>query len=166
MTEGGETELKLIRMGGTAGRVAVEVKAIDVSAKYGVDYDVKIGFGKLKQDKEYKGTLIEDYLSESGDGYITSDKITTGEIYKQIIGYDEEASKLSDEEAADLSDASVGLISDTLGVTPKKSNGACRCEGRRRKKRVRSLQLVFTRAEGQRIRRKNGGKRNEQKRQA
>lgn len=121
VTEGGETELKLIRMGGTAGRVTVEVKAIDVSAKYGVDYDVKIGFGKLKQDKEYKGTLIEDYLSESGDGYITSDKITTDEIYKQIIGYDEEASKLSDEEAADLSDASVGLISDTLGVTPKKA---------------------------------------------
>ena len=117
--EGSETELKLIRMGGTEGKVTVMLKAVDISAKFGVDYDVKVGLRRLRQDKEYTGTLIENYLEESGGDYITSDDMLTDEVYKQIIGYKD--ADLSDEEAAELCGASVGLISDTLGVSEEKA---------------------------------------------
>ena len=89
VNEGDTVELKLIRCGGTVGKVSVELKAIDVSAKYGEDYDVRIGLKKLKQDGEYSGTLIENYLSESGGDYITADDLLTDEVYRQIIGYED-----------------------------------------------------------------------------
>ena len=119
VNEGDSVELKLIRCGGTVGRVSVELKAIDVSAKYGEDYDVRIGLKKLKQDGEYSGTLIENYLSESGGDYITADDMLTDEVYRQIIGYED--TELSDGDAAELCGASVGLISDTLGVSEDKA---------------------------------------------
>ena len=115
--EGNEIELKLIRMGGTEGRVSVEVKAIDISARFDRDYDIRIGRKKLVQDDEYNGTLIDHYLSESGGDYITANNMLKDEIYRQIIGYNADEPLLPDEDAAELCGASVGLLSDTLGIT-------------------------------------------------
>ncbi len=119
--EGREVALKLIRMGGTEGRVSVELKAIDITAKFGTDYTVSVKNRKLKQSDEYAGTLAEIYLEESGGDYITADTILTDEIYKKIIGYDEDANKLSDEEAAQLRVASIELVADILKVSDEEA---------------------------------------------
>ena len=121
LSEGGEAVLKLIRTGGTEGKVTVDVKAIDVSAGYGADYLITVNGKALVQDEEYTGTLVENYLRENGVDYITSDEILTDELYKRIIGYDEDEQKLTDEETAELYDASVALVADTLGITGEKA---------------------------------------------
>ncbi|MBQ7446205.1 MAG: Ig-like domain-containing protein [Clostridia bacterium] len=121
VNEGKETALKLIRMGGTEGRVSVELKAIDITAKFGTDYTVSVKNRKLKQSDEYTGTLTEIYLEESGGDYITADEILTDEVYKKIIGYDENANTLSDEEAAELREASIELVSDILKVSDEEA---------------------------------------------
>ena len=52
LSEGGEAVLKLIRTGGTEGKVTVDVKAIDVSAGYGADYLITVNGKALVQDEE------------------------------------------------------------------------------------------------------------------
>ena len=117
VTEGGKAVLRLIRMGGTEGRVAVELKAIDISAKYGVDYTVDILRQSLVLSDEYPGTLTEAYLEESGGEYIVPDSMLTDEVYKRIIGYVDPAESLSDEDNALLHGASVDLVSDLLNIS-------------------------------------------------
>lgn len=120
LDEGGEQELKLIRKGGTSGKVSIEVKAIDITAKFGEDYTVSAGNEKLEQDEEYSGTLTENYLEEAGEDYITSEEILNDEEYKEIIGYTE-PEKLTDEETAALYGASVDMVSETLGISTQKA---------------------------------------------
>ena len=98
--EGGIAKFKLIREGGTKGAVTVELKAIDVTAKYGVDYYVAANGYKLLLDDEYSGTLTENYLEENGFDYVTSDALTTDPVYKAIIGYRD--TTLDDDETAEL----------------------------------------------------------------
>ncbi len=117
VAEGCETTLKLIRTGGTRGKVSVELKAIDVTAKFGVDYTVEVQRKKLVQSESYTGTINEMYLEQIGEDFITADTMFTDEVYKTIIGYEEEEQNLSDEDAGLLHDASVALVSDKLGVS-------------------------------------------------
>ena len=117
--EGGSVHFKLIREGGTTGRVTLEIKAVDITAKYGVDYYVKAGGKKLVLDDEYSGTLTENYLDEIGFDYVTSDDITKDEEYKRIIGYKD--TKLDDKTTAELYGASVGLVSDTLKISSEEA---------------------------------------------
>ena len=119
LTEGGEASFKLIREGGTTGSVTIVLKSIDVTAKYGEDYYVWADGVKLLQDDEYSGTLAENYLNESDTDYVTSDEITTDELYKRIIGYEETG--LDDETTAELYGASVGLVADTLNISTDKA---------------------------------------------
>ena len=118
--EGGEVTLKLIRTGGTHGKVSVELKAIDVSAKYGVDYTVEVRRRALVQSGEYTGTLTETYLEQIGEDFITSDTILTDEVYKGIIGY-EEGPAINEEESELLHDASVALVAERLGVSAEEA---------------------------------------------
>ena len=114
--EGGKATLKLIRTGGTRGKVSVELKAIDVSAKYGVDYTVEVMQHALVQSDDYTGTLTETYLEQIGEDFITSDTILTDTVYKGIIGYKEETA-VSEDDRQLLHDVSVALTADKLGIS-------------------------------------------------
>ncbi len=63
-TEGSDTELMIVRAGGTKGSASVTLKAVDVSAKYGEDYLMTIQEGKKKTTPAKSGsgeTLMEKY---------------------------------------------------------------------------------------------------------
>ena len=62
--EGQDSELLVVRAGGTEGKAKVTLKAIDISAKYGEDYLLTVKEGKKKTVLESSGnaaTLMEQY---------------------------------------------------------------------------------------------------------
>ena len=52
----GDITVKVVRMGGTASAASVDIKAVDVTAKYGEDYSVYVADGMKKLLLEEKET--------------------------------------------------------------------------------------------------------------
>ena len=116
IAEGDTTTLRLIRKGGTEGETSVQLKAIDITAKYGVDYTIEVSDAELAPDEDYTGTLTENYLSDPDAGVVTSDEISTDQEYLDLIGYTD-PEPLSDDETQELYAESVQLVADTLGIS-------------------------------------------------
>lgn len=77
-TEGADDfDVIVVRRGGTSGKVEVDFKVIEITAKYGDDFSILMpawyGYETLK--KEIKSpTLLESALEENKNGFITSQK--------------------------------------------------------------------------------------------
>lgn len=92
--DAGETTIYVVRRGGTKGTVSVNLKAIEVTAKYGEDFAVMDeGLFGPKEVKKSSNTpsLLEGAINDAKDTAITAD------------GYEEEKEETKTEETQDVS---------------------------------------------------------------
>ncbi|MBQ7624946.1 MAG: S-layer homology domain-containing protein [Clostridia bacterium] len=109
-------ELKLIRRGGLSGEVSVYLKAVDVTARFGIDYTVTVEDAAFEPDPDNAGSLLDAYIREKD--IITSD--TEDEEYLALLGH-KDPEPLSSDELAESRGRAIDAVAETLGVTKEQA---------------------------------------------
>ncbi len=88
-SEGEEFDFYVLRRGGTQGEVSVNIKAIEISAKYGEDFVLQerdvLGFYHDLKKSEDNPTLFETQIEENKSLAFTTDRLTSGQAIQPYI---------------------------------------------------------------------------------
>ncbi|MBQ9603961.1 MAG: hypothetical protein IJR45_00960, partial [Firmicutes bacterium] len=134
-SEGKEFDFYVLRRGGTEGAASVNIKAVEISAKYGEDFVLQerdaLGFYHDLEKSEDTPTLYEAQIEQNKDILFTTDRLASGAAL-DVFGIDETASGAALEvtdsetevskstEAAEVSDSETAeTLDDTSTETPQ-----------------------------------------------
>ena len=94
-SEGKEFDFYVLRRGGTEGAASVNIKAVEISAKYGEDFILQerdaLGFYHDLEKSEDTPTLYEAQIEQNKDILFTTDRLASGAAI-DVFGIDETAS--------------------------------------------------------------------------
>ncbi len=81
-SEGKEFDFYVLRRGGTEGEASVNIKAVEISAKYGEDFVLQerdaLGFYHDIEKSEDNPTLLEAQIENNKDLLFTTDRLASG----------------------------------------------------------------------------------------
>ena len=90
--EGKEFDFYVLRRGGTEGEASVNIKAVEISAKYGEDFILQerdaLGFYHDLEKSEDTPTLYEAQIEQNKDILFTTDRLASGAAL-DVFGIDE-----------------------------------------------------------------------------
>ena len=105
--EGKEFDFYVLRRGGTDGDVGVNIKAIEISAKYGDDFILQekdaLGFYHDLKKSEDNPTILETQIEKNKDVLFTTDRLASGAGF-EIYALDENVSGAAVEVEAESND--------------------------------------------------------------
>ncbi|MBR6399741.1 MAG: hypothetical protein IKS17_00775, partial [Firmicutes bacterium] len=105
--EGKEFDFYVLRRGGTDGDASVNIKAIEISAKYGDDFILQekdaLGFYHDLKKSEDNPTILETQIEKNKDVLFTTDRLASGAGF-EIYALDENVSGAAVEVEAESSD--------------------------------------------------------------
>ena len=113
--EGKEFDFYVLRRGGTEGAASVNIKAVEISAKYGEDFVLQekdaLGFYHDLKKNEDNPTILENQIEQNKDILFTTDRLASGAGI-DVYAFDETVSGAAVEVEDDTDGNSVNEVSE------------------------------------------------------